>query len=98
VVRVPPALRPKKSVVKLQHAVATCGTYLRDHPGATVIDAIEVLWDSFGLDRNDVLPQNQIWFPDETQEKIQRAIIQYVWVGAFTRASRLVEDLSRLRK
>ncbi len=39
---------------KLQHAAATCESYLRDHPGATVIEAIKVLWDSFGLDRNDV--------------------------------------------
>jgi len=83
---------------KLQHAVATCETYLRDHPGATVIEAIKVLWDSFGLDRNDVLPHNQIWFPDDAQEKIQRAIIHKVWVGAFTSASQLAEGLSRLRK
>ena len=72
---------------KLQHAVATCESYLRDHPGATVIEAIKALWDSFGLARNHVLPHNQIWFPDDAQEKIQRANIEQVWVAAFTKAS-----------
>ncbi|TMI87773.1 MAG: hypothetical protein E6H00_14710 [Bacillati bacterium ANGP1] len=74
---------------KLQHAVARCESYLRDHPDATVAEAITALWDSFGLDRNDVLPHMQIWFPDDTQETIQRAIVRQVWVAAFTEASQL---------
>ena len=83
---------------KLQHAVAGCESYLRDHPGATVAEAITALWDSFGLDRSDVLPYKQIWFPDDTQEKIQRALVRQVWVAAFTEASQLSENLSRSRR
>jgi hypothetical protein len=83
---------------KLQNAVASCESFLRDHPDATVAEAIAVLWDSFGLERNDVLPYKQIWFPDDLQEKIQHTIIRRVWVAAFTEASELVENLSRSRR
>ena len=83
---------------KLQHAVAGCESYLRGHPGATIVEAITALWESFGLDRSDVLPYKQIWFPDDIQESIQREIVRQVWVAAFTEASRLSENLSRCRR
>jgi len=85
-------------VTKLQHAVASCESYLRDHPGAPVAEAIAASWGSFGLDRNDVLPYKQIWFPDDLQEKIQHAIIRRVWVEAFSEASRLTENFSQSRR
>ncbi len=67
---------------KLQHAIATCESYLRDHPGATIFAAIAVLWDSFSLAENDILLHKQIWFPDGTQEEIQCAIIHQVSVAS----------------
>ncbi len=65
---------------KLQHAIGACESYLRDHPRATVVDAMEALWESFALDRNDILPHKQIWFPNSLQEEIQSAIMQRVSV------------------
>lgn len=85
-------------VTKLQHAIAASEAYLRDHPDATVVEAIEALWDSFTLDQNDILPHKQIWFPDDTQEKIQRAIIHQVSVTMFARPSHSAEGLSRSRR
>ena len=80
---------------KLQDAVWCWESYLRDHPDATVAQAVEALWDSFGLDRSDVLPYKQIWFPDDAQERIQHEIIRRVWVAAFRTAEQLAEDRPR---
>ena len=71
---------------RLQVAVSLCESYLRDHPDATVAQAVEALWDAFGLDRSDVLPYKQIWFPDDAQERIQHEIIRRVWVAVFSEA------------
>ncbi len=82
---------------KLQRAIAACESYLRHHPDVTVVDAIEALWDSFTLDRNDILLHKRIWFPDDTQEEIQRAIIHQASVTTLARASHSTGSLSRSR-
>ena len=65
---------------KLQQAIATCESYLRDYPQTSVFDAVAVLWDSFALAESDISVHKQIWFPDGTQEEIQRALIHRVTV------------------
>ncbi len=60
--------------------VSVCRSYLSDHPGARVTDAIKALWDSFGLDRDDVLapPQDLL----------------SLWMLTFTKALRFTKYLA----